>query len=51
LTAEIYMASALGGWNGVGIDDVKYALVPLPASILLGVFAVGLVGRKLRKFV
>jgi hypothetical protein len=32
----------------VGYDVVP---VPLPASILLGVFAVGLAGRKLRKFV
>ncbi len=48
-TADIYM-SAINSTNGVGLDDVMYA-VPLPASILLGVFAVGLAGRKLRKFV
>jgi hypothetical protein len=29
----------------------KPAVVPLPASVLLGVFAVGLAGRKLRKFI
>jgi hypothetical protein len=32
-------------------SDSYVSVVPLPASILLGVFAVGLVGRKLRKFV
>jgi hypothetical protein len=37
----------LGKWQ----DYVVCAPVPLPGSVLLGVFAVGLVGRKLRKFV
>ncbi len=52
---------AVGVWNPLGTGDVylksstlagDYVVpVPLPASILLGVFAVGLAGRKLRKFV
>ncbi len=37
----------LGQWQ----DYVVCAPVPLPGSVLLGVFAVGLAGRKLRKFV
>ncbi len=37
--------------NGATIHVDNFGVVPLPASILLGVFAVGLAGRKLRKFV
>ncbi len=39
--------------GAIGIDNlgVTLSVVPLPASILLGMFAVGLAGRKLRKFV
>jgi hypothetical protein len=48
-TAEIYMAMGSTS-DGVGIDNVMYA-VPLPASFVLGVFAMGLAGRKLRKLV
>ncbi len=40
-----------GGKGGIGIDNLTVTSVaPLPASILLGVFAVGLAGRKLRQF-
>ncbi len=31
------------------IDDVRLSVVPLPASVLLGVWAVGLVGWRLRR--
>ncbi len=37
--------------GGIGIDNLMVSVVPLPASILLGVFAVGLAVRELRKFV
>lgn len=37
------------GW--IGVDDLVINVVPLPASILLGVLAVGLAGRKLRELV
>ncbi len=41
-----------GGQGAIGIDDLAVvSAVPLPASILLGVFAVGLAARKLRQFV
>jgi hypothetical protein len=36
---------------GPVVDNVSVVAVPLPASVLLGVFAVGLAGRKLRKLV
>lgn len=49
-TAMIHMSSDSGG-NGVGIDDVKYALVPVPAAVLLGVLGLGAAGLKLRKYV
>lgn len=39
------------GEHAVGVDNLVVQAVPLPTSVLLGVFAVGLVGRKLRKFV
>ena len=40
-----------GGQGGIGIDNLQVSPVPLPASILLGAFAVGLAGWKLRLFV
>ncbi len=40
-----------GGQGGIGIDDLVVNAVPLPASILLGAFAVGLAARKLHQFV
>jgi hypothetical protein len=41
-----------GGEGAIGIDNLAVvSVVPLPASILLGAFAVGLAGRKLRQFV
>jgi hypothetical protein len=40
-----------GGTGAIGIDNLTVTFVPLPASVLLGVVAVGLAGRKLRKFV
>ncbi len=43
------------GWGTAYLDEslltVDAVPVPLPASVLLGVFAVGLAGRKLRQFV
>ncbi len=36
---------------GPALDNVSVVAVPLPASILLGIFAVGWAGRRLRKFV
>ncbi len=36
---------------GPVLDNVSVVAIPLPASILLGVLAVGLAGRKLRRFV
>ncbi len=39
------------GRRDIGIDNLAVNAVPLPASILLGAFAVGLAGRKLWKFV
>lgn len=47
-TANIHMSSDLGG-NGVGIDDVMYA-VPVPGAVVLGMLGLGAVGIKLRKF-
>lgn len=35
----------------IEIDDLVVSAVPLRASVVLGAFAVGLAGRKLRKFV
>jgi hypothetical protein len=40
-----------GTSDGVGIDDVKYALVPTPAAVLIGMLGLGVAGLKLRKFV
>lgn len=41
-----------GGQGAIGIDNLTVvSAVPLHASMLLGAFAVGLAGRKLRKFV
>jgi hypothetical protein len=40
-----------GGQGGIGIDNLVVNAVPLPASILLGAFAVGLAGWKMRMFV
>ncbi len=41
-----------GGQGAVGIDNLAVvSAVPLPASILMGVFAVGLAARKLRQLV
>ncbi len=40
-----------GGQGGIGIDNLVVNAVPLPASILLGAFAVGLAARKLHQFV
>jgi hypothetical protein len=40
-----------GGQGGIGIDNLVVNAVPLPASILLGAFAVSLAGWKLRLFV
>ncbi len=40
-----------GGRYDIGIDNLVVNVVPLPASILLDVFAVGLAVRELRKFV
>jgi hypothetical protein len=48
-TANIHMSSDAGG-NGVGIDDVMYA-VPVPGAVLLGILGLGAAGIKLRKFV
>jgi len=50
-TVNIYMSANTGG-NGVGIDDVKYAVVPAPAAILLSGIGVSLVGwlRRRRTF-
>jgi hypothetical protein len=42
-TAKIKMATG-PSTNGVGIDDVTYAVVPVPGAILLGGIGVGLVG-------
>ncbi len=39
------------GNTGASASDGFVNLVPLPGSVLLGAFAVGLAGRKLRKFV
>ena len=47
-SANIHMSSDPGG-NGVGIDDVMYA-VPVPGAVLLGMIGLGAVGVKLRKF-
>jgi choice-of-anchor C domain-containing protein len=43
--------STMTGAFGPALDNVSVNAVPLPASVLLGVFAVGLAGRKLRKLV
>lgn len=51
LSADIYMAYGGGAENGVGIDDVKYALVPVPIAVVLGMLGLGVAGLKLRKFV
>jgi hypothetical protein len=40
-----------GGQGAIGIDNLVVNAVPLPTSILLGIVAVGLAGRKLRRFV
>lgn len=42
-TAKIQMATG-PATNGVGIDDVKYAVVPAPGAILLGGIGIALVG-------
>ena len=47
-TVNIHMSSAPGG-NGVGIDDVMYA-VPVPGAVLLGILGLSAAGIKLRKF-
>ncbi len=47
---KLWFHNGGSGSRAIGIDNLS-VLVPLPASVLLGVFAVGLVGRKLRKFV
>ncbi len=47
-TANIHMSSDEGG-NGVGIDDVLYA-VPLPSTVLLGILGLTVAGIKLRKY-
>ena len=47
-TANIHMSSDPGG-NGVGIDDVMYA-VPVPAAVLLGMLGLSVAGIKLRKY-
>ncbi len=51
---ELYPVKVMNLWinsNGTGYAQDMLVRVPLPGSILLGVFAVGLAGRKLRKFV
>jgi len=48
MTASLYMSNDPGG-NGVGIDDVMYA-VPVPGAVLLGVLGLGVAGLKLRKY-
>jgi len=40
-----------GGKGAIGIDNLVVNAVPLPASILLGAFAVGLAGWKFRMWV
>ncbi len=40
-----------GGQGAIGIDNLVVSAVPLPASILLGAFAVGLAGWKFRTLV
>ena len=47
-SANIHMSSDPGG-NGVGIDDVMYA-VPVPGAVLLGMLGLSVAGVKLRKF-
>ena len=42
-TAKIHMATGPAS-NGVGIDDVTYAVIPAPGAILLGSIGVCLVG-------
>lgn len=48
-TAHIHMSSNFGNGNGVGIDDVMYA-VPVPGAVLLGMLGLSVAGVKLRKY-
>lgn len=50
LDGDLRIGLHVQGIAGV-TSDAFVNTVPLPASLLLGVFAVGLAGRKLRKFV
>lgn len=49
-SVKIHMSSDPGG-NGVGIDDLNYALVPVPAAVVIGMLGLGVAGLKLRKYV
>ena len=49
-TAMIHMSSAPGG-DGVGIDNMMYALVPTPVAVVLGMLGLATAGLKLRKYI